>query len=80
MLPSREHPGYVEDELQQLLMMLRQAAARDGDGDGDGAVASADTPLPLLAFGFERLLRLGGSVLSAFPMLSGQRDIDPREL
>ena len=23
-LSSREHPGYIEDELQQLLMMLRQ--------------------------------------------------------
>ena len=34
----------------------------------------------LLAFDLERLRRLGGSVLSAFPMLSGPRDGDPREL
>ena len=33
----------------------------------------------LLAFDFDRLRGLGGSVLSAFPMLSGQRDTDPRE-
>ena len=84
MLPRREHAGYVEEELQQLVMMLRHAAGRDGDGDGDGggdsdgAVASAEAGL--LAFDFDRLRGLGGSVLSAFPMLSGQRDTDPLEL
>ena len=88
-LPRREHAGYVEEELQQLVMMLRHAAGRDGDGNGDGgggggdsdgAVASAEPEAGLLAFDFDRLRGLGGSVLSAFPMLSGQRDIDPREL
>ena len=83
MLPRREHAGYVEEELQQLVMMLRHAAGRDGDGgggggDSDGAVASAEPEAGLLAFDFDRLRGLGGSVLSAFPMLSGQRDIDPR--
>ena len=87
MLPRREHAGYVEEELQQLVMMLRHAAGRDGDGNGDGgggggdsdsAVASAEAGL--LAFDFDRLRGLGGSVLSAFPMLSGQRDTDPLEL
>ena len=80
-LPRREHAGYVEEELQQLLMMLRQATARDtdADADADGAVASGGEA-GLLAFDLERLRRLGGSVLSAFPMLSGPRDGDPREL
>lgn len=81
-LPRREHAGYVEEELQQLVMLLRhpadeQPAARDGDGDSDGAAAEVEVGL---AFDFDRLRGLGGSVLSAFPMLSGQRDIDPREL
>ena len=40
MLPRREHAGYVEEELQQLLMMLRQATARDADADADDALAS----------------------------------------
>ena len=42
-LPRREHAGYVEEELQQLVMMLPHAAGRDGDGDGggDGGAAAA---------------------------------------
>ena len=42
MLPRREHAGYVEEELQQLVMMLPHAAGRDGDGDGGGDGGGGD--------------------------------------
>ena len=93
MLPRREHhAGFVEEELKQLVSMLRhtgdvpQPAGRgdggdsgneDGGGGGGGAVAEADAGL---AFELGRLREIGGSLLRALPMLGGQRDIDPREL
>ena len=73
-LPKREYEGYVEEELQQLLSMLRY------DEQGEHPEESPESDEAHAAFDLRRLREAGTSVLAAFPMLGSLQDADAREL
>ena len=69
----------MEEELQQLLMLIRNAPDRPNGYDEEGEAGGAGGAGANDAFSFDQLRQIGGGLLGSFPMLSGD-DYDPREL